>query len=182
MKRQYIYLILGLASSLFLTSMSQATTLRGLSLEQLAQRADCVVSGHIVARQSEQRGDIIYTVNRFVIDEVLLSKLAQRSTVASGTELLVAQLGGQLGDWKMPVAGTAPLQVGDRQILFLRRDKQRRHSFYIAGMSQGALKRLGDDRLLWAPTAVLLVDGHVQAPQARWINLSQLRAILGVQP
>ena len=183
MKVLFIYVYLGLILCVFLPGLSQATTLRGLSLEQLAQRSDCVVSGRIVARRSEQRGQIIYTVNSLAVDEVLYRARSGRADVHQGQIVQVAQLGGQLGHWQMPVAGTAHLQPGDRQVLFLRSDAQRRGSFYIAGMSQGALKRFvngdgDDDKLLWAATAPLLQNGRVQAARAHWLRLSQLRLML----
>ncbi len=160
-----------------LTPVSQATTLRAQRLDQLSARADCVVLGRIEQRWSERRGALLYTVNRVVVEELLRQNDSGADLgLHPGAVLQVAQLGGRLGDWQMPVAGTAPLQVGDRQVLFLRRDPDREAAYYIAGMSQGALKLLGDDRLLWAPTAPLYRDGQILKPRARWLRLSALRA------
>lgn len=168
--------------SLFSASVSQATTLRRQSIAQLAARADCVVRGHVVARKSERRDDVIYTLNSFVVDEVLQSRSVLKNSLVVGKTLNVAQLGGQLGDWQMQVAGTAALQTGDSQVLFLLADPQREDAFYIAGMSQGALKLLGQDKLLWAATAPLWANGQIKQQRPRWLSLAELRILLGGRP
>ena len=181
MKLFVIISVFASAGLVLMSPVSQATTLRRQSLEQLAERADCVVRGHIVRQETERRKNLLYTVNSFVVDEVLRSDPDLQKSVASGKRLHVSQLGGQLGSWQMHVAGTAPLQVGDSQVLFLQIDPQRPGYFYIAGMSQGALKVVAEKKLLWAPTAALWTAGRVDSPSARWLDLAELRKILGVR-
>ena len=156
--------------------MSQATTLRALSLSQLAARADCVVVARVQTQTAEARDGLIYTRNKVRVDEVLACAEATSKRLSVGAQVSVLQLGGRLGKRTMPVLGTAPLAVGDDVVLFLLRDPQQPDAYFIAGMSQGALKRIGDDKLLSAPTAQLWDGQNLQRPHPRWLSLKALRA------
>jgi hypothetical protein len=153
---------------------ASATTLRALSIDQLAARSDVVVRARVRQQHCEWRRGAIVTLSEIEVLETLRGE-APASAV-------VLQLGGHVGDHAMPVAGAAELVVDEERVLFLRRVVGLPRTYEVAGMSQGSLLRLGADRLLWAPTAVLWDGEALRSPTPRLLSLVALRRHLREAP
>jgi hypothetical protein len=150
---------------------ASATTLKALSLEQLAARAELVVRGRPVQRRCEWRGRLIYTVTSIDVTQTLKGR-------APGA-LRVLQLGGVVGQTAMPVPGVADLGLDQEMVLFLRRDPGLDGEFVVVGMSQGKLGVGAGGELVWAPTAALW-DGRVlRSPAPRRLSWDALQRALG---
>jgi hypothetical protein len=100
-----------------------------LTLRQLAAESDAVVHGKVLAQESTwdvTRGKI-YTHTRVQVLRGLLGKVGD-------LEIMVRQLGGQVGKVAMQLSGSASLKVGEEVLLFLSRDAS---YHYVVGLAQG---------------------------------------------
>lgn len=125
----------------------QATTVRPLSFEQIAARADTIVLVQTVSVRSDWRtsehGKHIITVVRFKIERALKGQVAQ--------ELQLKFLGGNIGGLVMEVDGVPAFEVGDRDVLFL--SANRTSVSPVVGLFQGRFRverdrATGIDRVL----------------------------------
>ncbi len=115
--------------------VADASTLRHVAVDQLAEDASLVVRGTVVAQRSRWHGDFIVT------DSVV--KVRECWTDAPcGNQVVVTQLGGEVGDVGMHVEGVAPLALGDGVVLFLR--ARRDGSLAPVGMAQGMFREVRD--------------------------------------
>lgn len=170
-KRAFViaaWVVAGLA--LLEVAPATATTLRALSLEQLAARSVAVVRARVRQQRAEWRQGVIVTLSEVEVLEVLRGQ--------AEPTLTVLQLGGQVGAHAMPVLGAAPLVVDEEWVLFVRRLPGPTTTYELAGMSQGALRVEREGDLRWAPTALLWDGQRLQAPGPRRLSLAALRAQL----
>lgn len=126
-----------LAAVLILVSGSaEATVLHGLTVKQLGQRAEAMVTGKVVSVRSENTNGRIETVARV--------RVRKNWRGAEGRVITVRLLGGQHQGLRVVVAGAATLQRGEKVLLFLYRSDG---SWRPLGMFQGVwrLDRFGDD-------------------------------------
>jgi len=82
-----------------------------LEFDQLEQRSELVVRGHVEQTESFWDGRLIVTETTIVVDECLSG--------SCGTTHVVRQVGGQVGDLTMGVAGLRTFAPGDELVLFL---------------------------------------------------------------
>ncbi|MFH1812154.1 MAG: hypothetical protein ABIJ09_25680 [Pseudomonadota bacterium] len=166
----------GILVALFLLEVvpASATTLKALSIPELAARSVAVVRVRVRHQRCEWRRNVIVTVSQVEVLEVL------QGEAASGLEVM--QLGGQIEDHAMPVVGSAELFVDEEAVLFLLHNPERPGEYHVTGMSQGALHVIDGDRLRWAPTAMLWDGRSLQAPMVRHLSLAELRRQLRGAP
>jgi len=112
-----------------------ATVLRYLSLEDQCDRAEVIVVAVASSRSSswDDNSRRIYTDTRFSVEEPVKGGV-------SGV-ITVRQLGGQVGDIGMSVAGTPVFLAGERYVLFL--DKRPDGKYRVVGFSQGCYPVVG---------------------------------------
>jgi len=110
-----------------------ASTAIALSLETLVSRSDRVVTGTPVSHESEwvsvEGSRRIVTTTRFV------QKSNWFADDEEEDELLIATLGGQIGDLHQKVAGEAELRLGEESVLFV--SGEQRLLRRVIGMGQG---------------------------------------------
>ncbi|HTC78813.1 MAG TPA: hypothetical protein VK657_09360 [Terriglobales bacterium] len=114
-----------------LASLAAATSLRPISVEQLAQRSQLIVEARALtsyARWNPQH-TLIFTYTEFRPLRALKGTLA--------TPLIVKQLGGSAGGYTQHVAGVRRWQPGDEAVLFLRPSAAADGSMIVVGLSQG---------------------------------------------
>lgn len=101
---------------------------------RLVRESAAVVEAVVVeSRAVSPDGKNIFTDTRLEV---------RRYLFGSGSKTLwVRQLGGNLGDRWMHVAGTPALNIGQEVVLFLAGTGERR---YVAGMAQGAYELIRD--------------------------------------
>jgi hypothetical protein len=111
------------------TASAHATVSVPLTLRQLATESDAVVHGRVLAQEStwDVTSGKIYTHSRVQVVRSLLGKV-------SDPEIMVRQLGGQVGKVAMQLSGNASLKVGEEVVLFLSRDAS---YHYVVGLAQG---------------------------------------------
>ena len=112
---------------------AEATILIQMSIEDLAQSADLVVTVEVNDQWCAVDDDTgrLQTYTRVEITGVLVNP---RGDEGVGNSLIVAQEGGQIDDWGIYVAGNAQLTVGEEALLFLLRGDG---EYYVQGMEQG---------------------------------------------
>lgn len=132
-RRAYGVSVGALVTSLALPRIASASTAVALSLEQLVARSERVVVGQAVAHDSKwvqvEGSRRIVTTTRFVQSGDWLTDEDAED------ELLIATLGGQIGDLHQKVAGEAALRLGEQSVVFVSAERgiQRR----VIGMGQG---------------------------------------------
>ncbi len=111
-------LFLALSSSCSFNVQAQSTTGGQISISDLSSRSDMIVIGRVVSIQSEWNAarTNIYTKVDVNVDEVL------KGSLSSGN-LIVYQLGGQVGDIGEIVAGSPEFRPGELVLLFLSQTK-----------------------------------------------------------
>lgn len=107
----------------------EATTVRGMSTQELVREAAVVVRARVLSRQStwNEGKTRIYTDTILRVSEVVVGKLKKR-------DITLRQIGGVIGKLEMSVPGVAPIAVGEEVLVFARTDGTR---YYLVGMAQG---------------------------------------------
>lgn len=143
-----------------------ASVAMALDLAGLVQRADAIVVGTTTSRRSRWEG------RRIVTDVTLSVERALAGRAASGGELALTYLGGEVGDVGMRVTGMPHFRVGGRCLLF-GEDAPAGPSMRPVGMSQGVMpvrRRDGRDVVLPGGAGLALVQrsggGLAPAPAA----------------
>ncbi len=115
---------------------AQATTALLLTRAQLVQRSDIIVRATVVSVESSWSDDktVILTTTRLRVSGTLKGR-------ESG-ELVLRQLGGQVGDDAIVVPGDARLAVGEEVVLFLKDGKE--GVVGLTAMAQAAYHVRGD--------------------------------------
>jgi hypothetical protein len=119
-----------------LSAPAFATTVARLNLEQLVQRADLIVQGHVesVYSQWDEERRLVFTYVSIRVDEPL--KGGRRQSV------LIRQIGGTVGTIQMSIAGVPQFKSGEMAIVFLKH--QDNSTFQVVGMNQGLYKIVED--------------------------------------
>jgi hypothetical protein len=120
-----------LISLALLASLAAATTMRPISVEQLAQRSQLIVEARALtsyARWNPQH-TLIFTYTEFQPLRTLKG--------APAAPLVVKQLGGSAGGYTQHVAGVRRWQAGEEAVLFLRPSLAADGSMTVVGFSQG---------------------------------------------
>lgn len=89
-----------------------ATTLEKLSVDDMVQRSTAIVRGRALGSATAQRGNVIYTVYRVQVSEVLKGAYS-----AGVTEVYVP--GGVYGGYRQSFAGSPSLSAGADYVIFL---------------------------------------------------------------
>jgi hypothetical protein len=115
-----------------LTAPAFATTVPRLNLDQLVQRADLIVQGHVesVYSQWDEERRLVFTYISIRVDESF--KGERRRSV------LIRQVGGTVGTIQMSIAGVPQFKSGEMAIVFLKHLDD--SAFQVVGMSQGLYK------------------------------------------
>ncbi|HWV37712.1 MAG TPA: hypothetical protein VN033_04450 [Vulgatibacter sp.] len=130
---------------------ASATTMLALSVDELTQRSDRVVTGRVVAtepRPSED-GRRISTVVTLQIDETWKGTPAE--------EVRILAMGGTLDGISQVVTGAARFEEGEEVVVFLRRLRTEEALFEVVGMAQGKLAVERDTEGI--PVAVPSLEG-----------------------
>jgi hypothetical protein len=113
-----------------------ATTVARLDMEQLVQRADLIVQGHVqsVYSQWDEARRLVFTYISIRVDEPLKGERRQ--------SVLIRQVGGTVGTIQMSIAGVPQFKSGEMAIVFLKR--QGDSTFQVVGMNQGLYEIIDD--------------------------------------
>src|SRR5437868_2458986 len=114
-----------------LASLAAATSLRPISVEQLAQRSQLIVEVRALTSYAHWNSQhtLIFTYTQFQPLRALKG--------AAATPLLVKQMGGSAGGYTQHVAGVRRWQPGDEAVLFLRPSAAADGSMTVVGLTQG---------------------------------------------
>lgn len=139
--RRYFLGVLGAGlASVGLARVAHATTIRGLSLEELSHESERILLG--TALEASSRWAVIggrrriVTETRWRIDDAI-AKQAPRDA-----EVMIRTLGGRIGDVGAIVHGEAELELEQPCVLFLRELPD--GALRVNGMSQGHYPLLAD--------------------------------------
>jgi hypothetical protein len=128
----------------------------GLSTEELARASDIVVVGEIesVDPMWNSAGTAIVTRVSLVIEEVVRGKASQQ-------HIAIEYEGGEIGDVGMKVSDSASLTKGEKVLLFLKPDKNRKdvRVHRIVGKGQGRYT-IGEDGIARKRGFALLYGGE----------------------
>ncbi len=122
----------------FVAPAAHATSVRPLSIDDLARDATLVVVGHSDVGESHWQGGRIVTRTRVQVLETWVGG------TTPGDVIEVTTLGGVVGEIGQMVSGAAPLYAGERLVLFLRAAGERlvpielgQGVFYVARGADG---------------------------------------------
>lgn len=143
-------LVFGLTALLMATA-AQATIVRSMSVEQLANEADAVVHGRVVGQTSawNDTKSRIYTITDVEVIEAVKGKSAAKTVVQ------VRQIGGTVDGITQSIVGNASLKQGEEVFLFLDSDEKLPYH-YVIGMAQG---KYAIDRAAGEPQVVRSLSG-----------------------
>lgn len=117
-----------------------AVLTRARTVEQLAADADAIVRGRVVEQSVEMEPET-GRVRTFSTVEV---SACLRGDDATGSRVVISQIGGTVGDVTVVASGAAPLAVGQDVLLFLRGKGTERRA--PVGMARGVwFVHRGDD-------------------------------------
>jgi hypothetical protein len=162
---------------LFLSSSLLATTLKRLSLEEMARASNRIVQAKCVSLESRMEGGRIFTLATFEVTETLAGEETRAPTQEGKRTVIVRQLGGRVGNLHAVVPGAPALLEGEEAILFLQRDPNTSDAFMVVGLSQGHM------RILKQPTTGRRVvqqstsGADVYDPQTRKISPGTTRLV-----
>ena len=123
--------MLTLASMLGLGAMAFATSVIPISIEELSRRASMIVEARAVSSWSEWNADhsMIFTFTRFEVSRGFKGGAAR--------EVVVRQMGGQMGHTVQRVSGLHSWLPGDESMLFLRPSEAGGGVMSVVGLMQG---------------------------------------------
>ena len=123
--------ILALVSTLVLGAMAWATSVIPISVEELSRRASMVVEARAMNSWSEWSQDhsMIFTFTRFEVSRSLKGGAVQ--------QVVVRQMGGQVGHTVQRVSGLRSWLPGDESMLFLRPSEAGGGVMSVVGLMQG---------------------------------------------
>jgi len=131
--RKMIINILCFCAVCLFTSQAGAF-MTGLSTEELTRSSEAVVVGGVEDVESHwtQDGTSIFTTASVVVEEVVRGVVIQQ-------RVTVEYEGGEIGEMGLKVSDVAPLERGERVLLFLKSGKSKRYGsvYNIVGKAQG---------------------------------------------
>jgi len=90
-------------------------------LEELTNRADCIVEAEVIGSRSQYEGKKIYTYTTLAVKD----QIAGESTPKTVT---VKQLGGKVGKMRMVVSDSAVFKKGEDIVVFLKPEKSQKQT------------------------------------------------------
>jgi len=123
-------------AAVLVSSVSQATTLRKLSVEDLVAHADTVVVGKCEKVETVWLARKIYTIATIRVSESVKGKVDPNNTIK------VYMLGGRVRKpmpVKMHVPGAAKVAKGEEMLLFLKAGGPKKEHHRFVGMTQGRI-------------------------------------------
>lgn len=156
--KQALPLVAGLIGAAFvmltLAPQAQATSSKWLSLKDMSNKAQVVVSGQVVQQKAAWRGKLIYTISTVKVEHCIKGSCQQKT-------VQVQQLGGVSGKLGMSVEGIHILKPKSHVLLFLAKQKAQKAAkaaqvtqaaqaaHRIVGLSQGAFQYTIKDQQLY---------------------------------
>lgn len=135
---------------------ASASIARGLSVEEMAARADLVVLGTVTSQTAHwaRNHEQIYTRVEIRIDERWVDR------VGAGGTVTVLRPGGELDGLGQQALGEPQFAVGERAVLFL---EKRGHLYRVVGLAQGLFRVQGTTAIQELPNLALArPDAHGQ--------------------
>jgi hypothetical protein len=113
------------------SAFAAATTVKPMSIEDLAAASSAIVEGQATDSWSSwnPQHTLIYTFTRVRVSKTLKG--------SAGETILLKQLGGSAGGYTQKIAGVHPMRTGDASMLFLRPSEARDGTMVIVGLMQG---------------------------------------------
>ena len=138
-----------LIATFALAGTARASVAIALSVEELTQKSDLVVRGHVTSQESAwtRSGRIVTTVH-LAVDSSLKGQAP--ATVD------IRHTGGHVGDVGQQVSGEVAFANGEEVVVFLRRRPGSTTAFGVVGMSQGKFRV---DRATSTPVATQKLEG-----------------------
>lgn len=123
--RIFIYLIV-------IYSISFSTSMFEVGLQELATTSQKIVQGQVtdVVTRWNKDSSVIYTYIRMNIKDDLIG-------ADEDNEIIIKQVGGQIGLSTLQVEGTTHYSAGEENVLFLFQDPENLACFQTLGMYQG---------------------------------------------
>jgi hypothetical protein len=115
MLQRICYAFCHISTFLLISSTAAATSVPGLSFEELTDHSELIVSGQITRSWSDWDSEhkVIWTHHELDVST------SQKG--ASGATVIVSEPGGVVGDRAMAIAGTVAYRPGDQVTVFLQR-------------------------------------------------------------
>lgn len=113
-------------------ALPEATTVRRMHLEDLVRESDWIVVARPLSSHSAWDADhrLIWTYTTVEVSDSLKGEAPRR--------LVVAELGGEVGDIGLRVSGTPRFQIGEESLLFLVRTASQK--IRVLGLFQGKME------------------------------------------
>lgn len=137
--RTYLKVLLtGLVLIGCLTS-AQATIVRYLEVEELAQLSTDVIHGQVLSTRTywDEGHTRIYTAIRMQVNEVF------KGAAKRGGIVTITQLGGEIDGMRLDYNGRPQFSNGEAVVLFTKTG--RNQDLIVVGLKQGKLRVVGDD-------------------------------------
>jgi len=171
----------GISRLLFVTAVccllapfGHATTVRAMSLEELATQATHVIQGKAVESWTEWTPDrtMLYTYTRFDVSKSLKG--------TPGRQVVVRQMGGTDGRITQKVFGVRHFITGEQALLFLRPSSNRK-GMVVVGLMQGNFRVAKSRSGEWiatngVPGVTLFRNGSTNEFNGTVIKLAALEA------
>ena len=133
-RRFFIIKFLFLIMVYFLLSSSSLAVMLGLGTEELTRGSESVIIGEVEDTEAQwsKDGKTIFTKAFIVVNEIIRGRTLQK-------RIIIEYEGGEIGDIGLKVSDVAPLEKGERVLLFLKSGKSRDDGFVynIVGKAQG---------------------------------------------
>ncbi len=137
---------------------AQATIVRYLEVEELAQLSTDVIHGQVLSTRTywDEGHTRIYTAIRVQVNEVF------KGAVKSGGIVTITQLGGELDGMRLDYNGRPQFSNGETVVLFTKTG--RNQDLIVVGLKQGKLRVVGDD-VVRDFSGLTVLDGKAVAAQ-----------------
>jgi len=120
-----------IASAVLFSVSAWGTTIKPMSVEELAQAASRIVEVQVLESHAvwNPRRTKIYTVSKVSVATVLKG--------GNEREITIRQPGGSLDGYTMKVSGVQALRAGEETMMFLKPSPQRDGTWSVVGLMQG---------------------------------------------
>ena len=118
------------ALALVVTSLASATTVKQMSLRDLAKKSDAIVLAHVEDASAR------YESNKEIYTYITLRVLEPVKGPKADAIITIRQLGGVVGDIASIVPGTPTFKRGEEVVVFLTKNDASGHP-WVMGLQQG---------------------------------------------
>jgi hypothetical protein len=164
--------LVGFAVAVCTAAVANATTYAPVTFDELVTRAEVIFAGEVV----DVRPYALETRDGTVIKTRVIFRVQDPMLGTSAALEVFEFLGGEVGDVGMAVAGMPRFTVGDRRMVFARRDRSINP---IVGFTQGLLQIRRDSS---GVDRVLTLDGMPIAATASFGSRAPLLSATPVVP